>query len=701
MEIRIESLSVNGLGPISSLKWKFDDVNFIYGKNEQGKTFLVEFLLRSLFRNSLGTRGLTDSGQIVVSGLGRDPVLFHPKSRTKLEDYISSEGDKPLDLARLCVVKGGELSFLPHEDKSITKSVLKGYLSDQRTLDVIQKGIPITIQESSWENGRIIPRKQVGSIKDLSERLEQLKKIDELLIEVDSNYMQGELRKARIEEDEINKLISGQITARRAYAWSISQQLEKTESELSLIPQSELEEARNLLVQIESKKEIILSNHEKINDLEPKCIHYEWLKTAIEECEKRPTAFSGRIELIFVIISILAIAASVVFAFLKYPFISLGMGLTSVLFLILAVIQYRLKLSNRAENNEVNRIFTEFESKFGGKARSIAALKSVLENLTPKYFSLLALQKQVEEEEQQLTSLNNSLDLKIASLQIQKETEEIPSVLINNLEKKRVDLLQKLNAMNMELAATQVLPEEYLPEKVKVQFNPSKLQQYEKQKVENQKHIDDLENSLHEMRRRLSDITNDLFTVSWDSLVDHLLLKRQDVSQRAKALKSEIGSGIIVSQVLTDFRQREDESITRALSSPGISGPIHSITHQYEGVELEGNELIAYNAYTRFPVSELSTGAQEQILLALRIGITSQILKEQKMFLILDDAFQHSDWERREWLVDEMGALANLGWQIIYFSMDDHIKSLFEKRLRPRFKDRYKAYELNLIKEQR
>ena len=78
-------------------------------------------------------------------------------------------------------------------------------------------------------------------------------------------------------------------------------------------------------------------------------------------------------------------------------------------------------------------------------------------------------------------------------------------------------------------------------------------------------------------------------------------------------------------------------------------------------------------------------------MLALRIGIASHVLSERKMFLILDDAFQHSDWERRAWLVDEMVDLANIGWQIIYFSMDDHIKRLFEERIKPVLKDEYQT----------
>ena len=193
----------------------------------------------------------------------------------------------------------------------------------------------------------------------------------------------------------------------------------------------------------------------------------------------------------------------------------------------------------------------------------------------------------------------------------------------------------------------------------------------------------------------MCDITNDPISIEWDVLIDHLRDKRDEVCRKAKELKAQIGAGIVISQVIGDMRKREDESITQALVSPTMQQPLQAITHNYDGVELEGNDLTAYNKTQRYPISDLSTGAQEQVLLALRIGIASHVLSERKMFLILDDAFQHSDWERREWLVDEMADLANIGWQIIYFSMDDHIKGLFDQRIKPNFKDRYQAFELN------
>ena len=148
MNIRIESLSVNGLGPIASINWQLRAVNLIYGKNEQGKTFLVEYLLRSLFKKAPVTRNLTDSGQVIVSGLTDQLITFTPKLKKKIDDYLfSGEGENPVDLSRLCVVKGGETSFLPDKKESISKDVLKEYLSDQRTLDAILKYVSPIIQE--------------------------------------------------------------------------------------------------------------------------------------------------------------------------------------------------------------------------------------------------------------------------------------------------------------------------------------------------------------------------------------------------------------------------------------------------------------------------------------------------------------------------------------------------------------------------
>jgi len=49
MAVRITDIQIQKWGPINRFSLKPGLVNLIYGRNEQGKTFLVEFILRTLF----------------------------------------------------------------------------------------------------------------------------------------------------------------------------------------------------------------------------------------------------------------------------------------------------------------------------------------------------------------------------------------------------------------------------------------------------------------------------------------------------------------------------------------------------------------------------------------------------------------------------------------------------------------------------
>ena len=117
---------------------------------------------------------------------------------------------------------------------------------------------------------------------------------------------------------------------------------------------------------------------------------------------------------------------------------------------------------------------------------------------------------------------------------------------------------------------------------------------------------------------------------------------------------------------------------------PTVKHPLHQPTGRYQEVELDGNELVVCDDYNRFRLSELSTGSREQVLLALRMGFASRILGHECAFMILDDSFQHSDWKRRELMLDQVIYLTQYGWQVVYFSMDDHLRDLFLSRFSER-----------------
>ena len=124
--------------------------------------------------------------------------------------------------------------------------------------------------------------------------------------------------------------------------------------------------------------------------------------------------------------------------------------------------------------------------------------------------------------------------------------------------------------------------------------------------------------------------------------------------------------------------------------------PLHQVTGHYTTIELQDGQLVVSDPFESFTLDELSTGAQEQVLLALRIGCASHILGDKNLFLILDDAFQYADWDRRERLLDEVIRLGKKGWQILYLTMDDHIRDLFEKRGTKEFKKGFRFHNLDV-----
>ncbi len=118
MPVHIRTITVKGLGPLTEFQMNLGSVNLIYGKNEQGKTHLVDFIMRSLFKKSgsENTRPINCTGEIQVTGVGPALTSFTTKAKNKkLEDYLPVDGAAlPPGLSRLLVVRAGEFEPSPN-----------------------------------------------------------------------------------------------------------------------------------------------------------------------------------------------------------------------------------------------------------------------------------------------------------------------------------------------------------------------------------------------------------------------------------------------------------------------------------------------------------------------------------------------------------------------------------------------------------
>jgi uncharacterized protein YhaN len=166
----------------------------------------------------------------------------------------------------------------------------------------------------------------------------------------------------------------------------------------------------------------------------------------------------------------------------------------------------------------------------------------------------------------------------------------------------------------------------------------------------------------------------------WEDLRSALGDLHSAKSAEYRRLTASIIASICVMKVVNEFKGQERARVEKSLASPEITGPVLRLTGNYGNLSLgKGWDLVLTGADgEERQLGMLSTGALEQVHIALRTGF-ARLALDDTAFLILDDAFQHSDWSRRRSLVDYAVSLVREGWQIFYFTMDDHIRGLFEE----------------------
>jgi exonuclease SbcC len=77
---------------------------------------------------------------------------------------------------------------------------------------------------------------------------------------------------------------------------------------------------------------------------------------------------------------------------------------------------------------------------------------------------------------------------------------------------------------------------------------------------------------------------------------------------------------------------------------------------------------------TMLEAEKLSGGAYDQLYLAIRLALGERILHGTTGFFIMDDPFVKADQERLQKQIKVLQRIAQLGWQVLYFSAKDEMK---------------------------
>ena len=696
MPVAIQEIHIQNLGPHTHFSTELGKFNLIFGHNEKGKTYLVEFIIRSIFRhaNQWNLRTQKGKGKVVLSGLSNGKAVeFSPDSSKKLEDYWDeAKTGLPADFSGLLVVKGAEVEIVDVAG-GVDKNILKRLLSGKNVLETVQKRISKTIQESQIENSVINGPKR-GELSAKTKLEENLISLSKLFEQIDRGYSGGKRNMLLDQKRQIEDKIAAMIKAKQYLAYTVDHEVKRLRQEIARIPAETIQEVRSQLTLHRQKDLEYKNKQETQRAAEERSEQYEWLKNARDIYQDSLQKVASKPKPYFLILAVLSVLSGSALTFFELPIYAAFSLLGVLVFGSLHFKNYQNLLNTAVENQELQNIKNSFAEKFERELTELPLILALLQQMEKDYNNARLLKKQLADDLNQLHVLKLSLSDQIYTLMGERKApgtwDELLRVSQNNIKK----LEGRLREKEIYFATLTVDPSDYQNQSPNVVYSKQQLDELQQQLSEIESQIEEESNKLVSLKQLICQQTGDDIATDWEEVIGNLRQKREELVKEYKIKTAEIIGKLAVHEVIKVLRKGEDSKLLAGLKSKEVQEPLFQLTNRYKNINVEEEKLVVSDQFHDFQISELSTGAQEQILLALRIGFATKIAGRDSLFLILDDAFQYSDWQRRQRLMEKVVQLTKEGWQIIYFTMDDHIRRLFDEAGK-QFGEQYKCIELN------
>jgi len=694
VSIKIEQINGRNIGPIQEINENLKDLNLFYGPNEIGKTYLVEFIIKSIFRTKeWSIRPLEGRGKVKVKGISDDITEFFPSSSKKIEDYIEEDSTGlPAEFSKLLVVKGAELELKDRQNAD--KQILKKYLSSKEILDEVERNIKYeTYKKASIDSG-IIDIAKRGGAKDRIKLKKEIKKIDELNSKIEEKVLGGELKQLNQKKDNLEKKEVKIQKAKRYKAYTIDNEIKELNQKKENIPEDKIDEVSEKIKEYDVINRDLEKKKSEYKKQQKKAKHYEWLEKAIHTYDNLLSSTTGKkpssIYLWF-IFGLIILGG--IFTLLNYTIPAFILIILSIIPIFIYSRKFNNYLSEKTQFEEMEKIEQEYKNRFDKKMSGLVDLKEKKKKKEKAYHNRGRVKEELDEIEKDLIKLEveiknylkNNFDLEVNKTDWNNK--------LSLLKKKRKDMVIKINTKNKELLNLNVDEKDYIKEKPDLEYDEKEWRGIVNEIDKIEAKIENLEETEDDLREEAVELADANYNDGWNTIISRLNEKRNEDIKEYKSITSRIEGVIAVMDVLDDLRETEDKNIKKNLESDLIQKPLKEITRRYDRFKLDDENLFVLDDFNEFPLNDLSTGAQHQALIALRMGFASRILKENNMFLILDDAFQYSDYDRRKNLVEKVSDLCKKGWQVLYFTMDDHIRDLFQEKGKD-FLDNYKYIEL-------
>ena len=706
MSVRITRIQVKPGGPLERpVDWTCGDLTLAYGPNETGKSYVVEFLIKCLFHNTSGwtLRDLPAGGGVTVSGLTGDANKMSRTKRPKLDEAPDEDSPGPLgDLCQLLVVSQGHSRLTVAETgDGIERNMLRDLFSGERLIESIQKSsaLPKLAAEATFEAGTISGHGNWRDFKHRERVLAEIEATDELVERFNTEISHGAIAALTARQTELQTNLAALEDARQHRANQLDDHRKTLDEQLGQIPSTE--EITQVSVEIQKLRQTriaIKDKRERQQQLARQKADLDWAGTAADNYDRivsaRPVADAPPPWLAIAAAAVLLIAVTAGLFGQRW-----GLGLLTLVSAALAGTHYwqnrRRQTPEPDDPVELDRIGDEFLRRFGEPLGDRSSLSLKIESLKKAGNEAEVLSGQLETETPGAAAETNRIGRLLTGWAKRDLVEDDWDEEIESLKRQRHQFDRQFRDTQSELDRLGITPEATVGDDPGTPWNAERfdrvVEQLREADEDLRKEADDQSELLDDVRRS----TPEANASDWESLLAALEQRLDQLHSEYHDVTARMIAQFAVHQVLDGFAAEEAEMIDEGLERAMIRDSIQLMTPRYRALRVGENGLMVIDSDdNEFRVADLSTGAREQVFLGARLGFARIALDNEPSFLVLDDAFQHSDWNRRKQLVQQAVGLVEAGWQVLYFTMDDHIRDLFNAE-GERLGERYVTHSLS------
>ena len=644
--MKINKIKINSYGKLKEKEIELKDgINIIYGKNESGKSTLLNFIVNSFYGISKNKKGKEYSDvekytpwlgeefsgkleyelnnknkyEIYRDFKKKNPKIFNEnmediskefnidKSKGNEFFYEQTKVDEELFLSTV-VVGQQEVKLGKQEQNILVQKIANlvgtgdDNVSYKRAIDRINRRLldEIGTQRSREKPINIINKK----IEDLEQKKQELEKYEDIKYEIEEN-------KDKLEE-EISDLNNKNNLLK----------------EIKIINEKEKIEKEKIKIKENIKKE----NIEKIKSIKEKINKIKNENKNIFEINNEKTKNNKKInneknklnKKIIIVFIFLLIINFLQFIFIKNKLINYIFLLTVPMTLIYFIIS----------KNKLNKKIKKQKNIDENNLKNIEKINLEINNLNNE---INLLEKNNNNLEKEINNLKSNLNLKI-----NLEKEKIKNKYLNKIEKSEIINFINLENINYEI------------EKLQNEINNKKIRSHTLEL--DQKNIEPKLDNLSKIEEEL--VNN---------------------NERMSTLNKLNLSFELAKEILAESYEEMRNTVTPKFTQE-LSKNISEITEKkYSKIMFNDEQglIVELESGNYVPASKLSIGTIDQLYLSLRLSMIDE-LSEENLPIILDEAFAYYDTERLTNILKYLDEKYKTH-QIILFTCTNREKEILEK----------------------